>query len=248
MNFEIGDEVSFEAPEADCVSCEIFKPVLYPDSHFVLTEHGVPRGFVCSICADTEEKRQIPISMVSPVVDQVPLVEPVTGAFAPIPTQPDPMDSGAYQYWMWVGHMILETMVMWQGKLLKLSLSSQRYKGLWIKPHWDGRTVIGFSIAGDTPSKKLELDVYQLSRLKQLGFTETGKTNKVWTIDLLPIEGNIHNSSAIVVHLVRHGYLLEPSDLNSITPTLDIDFSDPKYQELKNGERAENEIQKQREH
>jgi hypothetical protein len=62
-----------------------------------------------------------------------------------------------------------------------------------------------------------------------LGFQEEGKTNKTWLIQLSETEGTIPNASAITIHILRFGYLLEPSDLTSITPTLDVDFSDPEY-------------------
>jgi len=177
--------------------------------------------------------------MVWPIVENEPLGTPLSGAFTPVTVEPDAPGSPAHEYWMGIGHMILETMATWQGKVLKFSVGGNRYKGMWIKPHWDGLKVSAISLAGSTPSKKLELDVYQVSRLKKLGFIETGNTNKVWTLELQPEEGDIPNSSAIILHIVRFGYLLEPSDLYSITPTLDVDFSDPEYQALRDGIRAE---------
>ena len=64
------------------------------------------------------------------------------------------------------------------------------------------------------------------------------KTNKTWSIHLTEAEGSIENSSAVLLHILRFGYLLEPSDLNGITPTLDIDLDDPEYKELKNMPRS----------
>lgn len=239
MDFQIGDEVVFDALGADCELCEEFGPVIYPDSHFVCLSGGTNAGLICDRCADTEDKRQTPVWVVKPIIEDEPLAAPRLGAFHPVQVEPTDEDAPAHDYWMRVGHMILEVMAMWPGKVLKFSLGGTRYKGIWIKPQWNGPVVTGISLAGDTPSKKLELDVYQVSRLKKLGFTETGRTNKLWSLNLEPNEGDVLNSSAIVLHIIRYGYLLEPSDLSSITPTLDVDFSDPEYSELRKAGRAE---------
>lgn len=239
MEIQIGDEVAFDALGADCGVCEEFAPIIYPDSHFVYVLGGINAGLICDRCADTEDKREIPVWVVKPIIENEPLPAPKPGAFRPAQVESTDEDAPAHDYWMSMGHMILEVMAMWRGKVLKLSLGGNRYKGIWIKPHWNGPVVAGISLAGDTPSKKLELDVYQASRLKKLGFTETGRSNKLWSLNLEPDEGDVLNSSAIVSHIIRYGYLLEPSDLSSITPTLDVDFSDPEYSELRKAGRAE---------
>jgi hypothetical protein len=239
MGIQIGDEVEFDALGADCAVCEAFAPVIYPDSHFVSMSGGMDAVLICDSCADTEDKRQIPVRLIKPIIENEPLGPPKPGAFRPIQVEPTHQDAPAHDYWMSMGHMILEVMATWQDKVLKFSLGGNRYKGIWIKPHWNGPVVASISLAGDTPSKKLELDVYQVSRLRKLGFTETGSTNKFWQLDLEPDEGDVLNSSAIVLYTIRHGYLLEPSDLYSITPTIDADFSDPEYSELGKGGRVE---------
>jgi hypothetical protein len=164
-----------------------------------------------------------------PIIQNTKLDKPLTGSFRPIEVPPDDPSGGAYEYWMDIGHMVLEEMAVWKNKILKFSFGGNRYKGLWLKPIWNENSVSGITLAGDTPSKNLELDAYQLSRLMQLGFQEEGKTKKTWSIQLSEHEGGIPNASAIIIHILRFGYLLEPSDLNSITPTLDVDFSDPEY-------------------
>ena len=154
----------------------------------------------------------------------------MTGAFHPIEVSQDDPSIGAYQYWMDIGNMVIGEMAVWKDKVMKFTFGGNRYKGLWLKPEWNENRVCGIALAGDTPSMNLELDVYQRYRLTQLGFHEEGKTNKTWSIRLSEPEGNIPNASAVIIHILRFGYLLEPSDLNSITPTLDVDFSDPEYQ------------------
>jgi hypothetical protein len=220
---------STQPSEIGCDDCNVFKPLIYPSSHFVYTEKGSAKGVICGDCANSDEKRSIPVGMIRPVIDQTQLDNPVLGNFHPIKVSPDDPSGGAHQYWMDIGHMVIEEMAAWKAKIMKFTFGGNRYKGLWLKPQWDGNRVVGISLAGDTPSKNLELDVYQLFRLKQLGFQEEGKTNKTWFIQLSEPEGTIPNASAIIIHILRFGYLLEPSDLNSITPTLDVDFSDPEY-------------------
>ena len=224
-------ETGSEQPsEIHCDECKVFKPLIYPSSHFVYTEKGSAKGVICGDCANTIDKRNIPVGLIRPYINQAPLDQPMLGNFQPITTPADDPSSAAYEYWMEMGHMIIQEMAVWQDKVMKFTFGGNRYRGLWLKPLWNGNRVIGISLAGDTPSKDLELDVYQLSRLKQLGFQEEGKTNKTWSIQLSEPEGNIPNASSIIIHILRFGYLLEPSDLNSITPTLDVDFSDPEYQ------------------
>ena len=213
-----------------CEICKVSKVLIYPTSHFVIRERGTAKGFACDDCASTDEMREIPISLIRPIFDGNPLDVPQTGSFKPINASHDDPDSAAYQYWMEIGHMVLEEMAVWKDKIIKFTFGGNRYKGLWLKPEWDGHRVVGISLAGDTPSKNLELDVYQHYRLSQLGFQEEGKTNKTWSIKLSEPEGNIPNATSIIIHILRFGYLLEPSDLNSITPTLDVDFSDPEFQ------------------
>jgi hypothetical protein len=229
--------MTHNSPEADwvqatminCDICKVSKVLIYPSSHFISTERGNAKGFVCSDCANTEEMRKIPIALVRPIFDGKPLDVPMTGSFHPVNASQDDSTSSSYQYWMEIGHMIIEEMAVWKDKILKFTFGGNRYKGLWLKPEWDGSRIVGISIAGDTPSKKLELDIYQRYRLTQFGFVEVGKSNKTWSIELSELEGSIPNASAVIIHILRFGYLLEPSDLNSITPTLDVDFSDPEY-------------------
>jgi hypothetical protein len=221
---------SEQPSEIHCDECKVFKPLIYPSSHFVYTEKGSAKGVICGDCANTSDKRNIPVGLIRPFINQAPLDQPIVGKFHPIKVSADDPSGAAYQYWMEMGHMIIQEMAAWQHKIMKFTFGGNRYKGLWLKPLWNGNRVIGISLAGDTPSKNLELDVYQLSRLTQLGFQEEGKTNKTWSIQLSELEGTIPNASAIIIHILRFGYLLEPSDLNSITPTLDVDFSDPEFQ------------------
>ena len=228
-----GDAVEFEVQLFECSSCKTESPFLYPESHFMHVTNGVPQGVICSTCADTPEKRVIPNGMIKAIIEGEPLDEPLVGNFHPA-VQATIQESGMIgDFWVDLGHSILETMAVWQGKVLKFSLGGNRYKGLWIKPHWLGTRVSGFSLAGDTPSKNLELDIYQLSRLRKMGFIEEGRTNRIWEIALTAEEGTITNSSGIILHILKYGYLLEPTDLSTVTPTLDIDLDDPEYRDLK---------------
>ena len=217
--------------EISCDDCKVFKSLIYPSSHYVYTVKGSAKGVLCSECANAHKGiRKIPAIMLRPLIENVPLDHPMTGAFHPIKVSQDDPSIGAYQYWMDIGHMVIGEMAVWKDKVMKFTFGGNRYKGLWLKPEWNENRVCGIALAGDTPSMNLELDVYQRYRLTQLGFHEEGKTNKTWSIRLSEPEGNIPNASAIIIHILRFGYLLEPSDLNSITPTLDVDFSDPEYQ------------------
>jgi hypothetical protein len=217
-----------EAAEVSCESCNTFKTLVYPASHFLLVDRSEPT-MLCDSCADTPEKRTVPIEMIRPIVDQRPLEPPITGSLQPVCAEPDEPGTGAHQYWMEIGHMVLETMVTWSNKVLKFTFGGNRYKGLWIQPRWDSRLVTGFTIAGTTPSKNLNLDIYQLHRLRALGFQEEGQKNKTWSIELTEPERGVPNASAAVIHILRFGYLLEPGDMYSFTPSLDIDSSDPEY-------------------
>jgi len=234
MVLQPGDEIEVELPLVNCVNCGESKVLLYPDSHFSVVEFGIVKGIFCKGCADTPDKKAIPLGMIQPIIEDYALDPPLSGLFKPVSVESDAPDSNSYLYWKEIGQGILETMALWQGKVLKFSISGNRYKGLWVRPEWNGSRVAAFSIAGDTPSKKLELDVYQRSRLTKLGFQEEGKTNKTWNIQLTDPEGSIENSSSVLLHLLRYGYLLEPSDLNQITPTLDINLDDPEYKDLRN--------------
>lgn len=229
MTYDFSEGDLVQVTMISCEICKKSKALIYPDSHFIITERGTAKGFACDDCAGTEEMREIPIALIRPIFEGNPLDVPQTGAFHPINASNDDLESAAHQYWMEIGHMVLEEMAVWKDKIMKFTFGGNRYKGLWLKPEWNGHNVVGISLAGDTPSKNLELDVYQRLRLTHMGFQEEGKTNKTWSIPLSEPEGTIPNASAIIIHILRFGYLLEPSDLNSITPTLDVDFSDPEY-------------------
>jgi hypothetical protein len=229
MENDLTETFAENIPELKCDNCQTLKPLIYPASHFLHASLGILKGMLCSECADTEEKREIPIGMIQPILENTPLDQPLSGKFSAILVPPDDPGTGANQYWMDIGLMVLEELATWKDKVMKFSFGGQRYKGLWLKPHWHEKRVIKISIAGDTPSKNLELDIYQQTRLAKFGFQEEGKTNKIWSIDLNEVEGTVPNVSSIIIHILRFGYLLEPSDLNRITPTLDVDFSDPVY-------------------
>jgi len=229
--FQIGDEVEFLV--LDCYRCEAKKPFLADGDFYFVATLGKPEGFTCSDCAVTDEDRLVSATELVSMVKDEPLPEPVTGAFRPISTKGSSGAKEQSPFWKEAGENILEVMVTWHGKVLKFSIGTEKHKGLWVKPIWDGSTVQGLEIAGDTPSKGLELDVYQTRRLSQLGFTEEGKTNKTWSLSFEPHEKRIANASSVISHILRYGYLLDVQEVTSLTPTIDIDSDAPKYQHLK---------------
>ncbi len=231
MDLQPGDEVSFEVPMIPCFSCGQEKPALGLGSHFLQTEKGNPLGFFCAECATEDESRTIPIDMIHPIVFDQPLPLPIEGNFKPVQVSDDKPNSGLAEAWKDRGHLFLETMAIWQGLVLKFSIGGNRYKGIWITPTWQGNLVTSLAFAGDTPSKGLELDIYQISRFRKLGLQEQGATNKHWEIELAGDEQTPDNVAAIIVHVLRQGYLLDPSDVYSITPTLDIDSRDPEWRQ-----------------
>lgn len=231
--FQIGDEVEFSIRTVPCKECNQSKPLIYPESHFFLVERGNPVGFICKTCAVTEEQRVLPVGDIEYVLEELPLPEPITGNYKPVVSKTI-LEKGIQKgYWEELGQTILETMAMWQGKVLKFNASANRFKGVWVKPAWDGTKVTGLVVAGDTPTKKLELDVYQLHRLRRMGFVEDGKTNKTWSIELSEPEQGIVNASSIILSVLKQGYLLESTDLYAFNPTLDINVDDPEYRHLK---------------
>jgi hypothetical protein len=231
MDLQPGDEVSIEVQLISCEGCKKEKPALGAGSFYLHTRKGRPVGLFCSSCSDTDEKRTIPIEMIEPIINDEPLPLPAQGNFKPIENKLDRSNSALAEAWKDRGHLFLETMAMWQGLVLKFSIGGNRYKGVWIKPTWDGTRVIGLSFAGDSPSKGLELDVYQISRMKHLGLVEQGSKNKEWIIDLFLHEQSPENAAAIMLHVLRQGYLMDPSDVYSVTPTLDIDSTDPEWRD-----------------
>lgn len=237
--FNIGDQVEFQLRAVTCIECKQDKALIYPDSHYFMVQRGDPLGFICKGCAVTEEQRALPAGDIECVVEEIPLPEPVAGNFKPVVSQTI-LEKGIQKgYWEELGQSILETMAMWQGKVLKFNASANRYKGIWVKPVWEGNKVAGLIIAGDTPTKKLELDVYQLHRLRRMGFVEEGKTNKTWSLELTKQEQGLVNASSIILSVLKQGYLLESTDLYAFNPTLDIDLEDPEYRHLKNRSQVE---------
>ena len=237
--FQIGDEVEFTIRTVPCVECKQSHPLIYPESHFFLVDRGDPVGFICNTCAVTEEQRALPVGDIECVLEEIPLPEPIAGNYKPVVSKTI-LEKGIQKgYWEELGQTILETMAMWQGKVLKFNASANRFKGVWVKPTWDGTKITGLVIAGDTPTKKVELDVYQIHRLRRMGFVEEGKTNKTWSLELTKPEQGIVNASSIILSVLKQGYLLESTDLYAFNPTLDVDFSDPEYRHLKNRSQEE---------
>jgi len=233
--FQTGDEVEFLVIE--CYRCKNKKPFIGDKDFYYFVNFGDPEGFVCSDCAVTEEDRLLPATELLNVLRNEPPAEPLPGAFKPLPSKSTSDATEQSPFWIQAGERILEIMLTWHGKVLKFSIGTEKHKGLWVKPIWDGSTVAGLELAGDTPSKGLELDVYQTRRLSQLGFTEEGKTNKTWSLSFEPHEKGIANSSSVITYILRHGYLLDIQEVTSLTPTLDVDFKAPEYQHLKSKKR-----------
>ena len=229
MDLQPGDEVSIEVRLIPCEGCKKEKPALGAGSFYLHTHKGRPVGLFCASCSDADEKRTIPIEMIEPIINDEPLPEPAQGNFKPIETKLDRSNSALAETWKDRGHLFLETMAMWQGLVLKFSIGGNRYKGIWVRPAWNGRQVSSLTFAGDTPSKGLELDVYQISRMRKLGLIEQGAKNKEWTVNLLLHEQTPDNAAAVILHVLRQGYLLDPSDIYSVTPTLDIDSTAPEW-------------------
>jgi hypothetical protein len=226
-----GDEVEFLVLE--CFRCKEKKPLLTDDSFFFIVDRGVPEGFLCSNCAVSSADRLLPAIELMSIMTDEPLAPPATGAFTPLPDKGDGTQAQASSFQKEMNDNILEVMATWHGKVLKLGFGTQKAKGLWIKPIWEGSIVRGLQLAGDTPSKGIELDIYQTRRLAQLGFQEEGATNKIWSITFQDHETGIANASAVISYVLRHGYLLDVADITSFTPTLDIDTADPEYQHLR---------------
>lgn len=226
-----GDEVEFLVLE--CFRCNEKKPLLSDDSFFFIVDRGISEGFTCSECAVSPKDRLLPAIELMGLMTEDTLAPPQKGAFVPLPDKGvgDQVPESPFQKETNV--KILEVMATWHGKVLKLGFGTQKAKGLWIKPIWEGSIVRGLQLAGDTPSKGLELDIYQTRRLAQLGFQEEGATNKVWSMTFQEHETGIANASAVISYVLRHGYLLDVADITSFTPTLDIDTADPEYQHLR---------------
>ena len=229
--YQIGDEVEFLMVE--CHRCKTEKPLLSDDSFFFVVNFGEPEGLACSECAVSAQDRLLPALEIISLINDEPLDPPIKGAFCPLPkegAEGPPEDS---PFWTTAAETILETMATWHGKVLKFTIGSEKHKGLWVKPIWEGSKVQGLQLAGDTPSKGLELDIYQTRRLSQFGFVEEGRTNKIWSLSFQEHEMGVANATAVITYVLRHGYLLDVNEVTSLTPTLDVDFSDPEYQHLR---------------
>lgn len=232
---EIGDLVTFQVKVQNvvCEKCAGESPITYPDSHFLEIEHGESKGVVCKSCNASDPKGRPEIELISCVLEHISLPEPISGNFKPA-TGPTILEIGeSREYWDELSWDILETMVLWAGKVLKFNASANRFKGIWIRPQWEGERMTGLELAGDTPSKGFELNPYQRWRLKSMGFAEDGLTNKTWKIQFQDHETGLLNASAVIFHVLKQGYLLESSDLYAFNPTLDIDLDEPEYQHLK---------------
>jgi hypothetical protein len=229
--YQIGDEVEFLVIE--CHRCKTKKPLFTEDSFFFIVPFGQPEGLVCSDCTVSEEERLLSAVEIISIIGDEPLGPPRQGAFKPLPKEGDSVSSEDSPFWTSAGETILETMAGWHGKVLKFTIGSEKHKGLWVKPIWEGSKVKGLQLAGDTPSKGLELDIYQTRRLSQFGFVEEGRSNKIWSLSFQEHEMGVANATAVITYVLRHGYLLDVNEVTSLTPTLDVDFSDPEYQHLR---------------
>lgn len=226
-----GDKVEFLVLE--CCRCKENKPLIGDESFFFIVEYGIQEGFACSECSGSPKDRLLPAIELFSLMTEEPLPPPVKGAFIPLAEKVDSAKVSDSPFLNETNEKILQVMAVWHGKVLKLGFGTQKTKGLWIKPIWEESKVVGLQLAGDTPSKGLELDIYQTRRLSQLGFTEEGRTNKVWSITFQEHETGIANASSVISYVLRHGYLLDVADITSFTPTLDIDTADPEYQHLR---------------
>ena len=215
-----------------CEKCKTEFPFKELHTAFYVSEYGTPKGIYCSNCAVTPEERALSAKEIESLMTQL-APHPVSGAFKPREdsayTGPEAMAS----FWLGIAASILNTFAVWHGKVLKFSIGSPRYRGLWIKPTWTGSRVTELLMAGDSPSKGIELNVYQTTRLAQLGFIEEGDRDKTWRIALEPHEQGVSNVTSILVHVLRFGYLFEATDVNSFTPTLDMNLDMPEYQHLR---------------
>lgn len=229
--FQIGDEIEFLVVE--CYRCKTKKPLLNDDSFFFIVIYGKPEGLTCSECAVSTQDRLLPAIEIISILRDQPLDPPLEGAFRPLAQESSSAVTDESPFWATAAESILDSMASWHGKVLKFSIGSQKHKGLWVKPIWQSSRVQGLQIAGDTPSKNLELDIYQTRRLSQLGFVEDGRTNKVWSLSFQEHEMGVANASAVIAYTMRHGYLLDIQEVTSLSPTLDVDFSDPEYRHLR---------------
>jgi hypothetical protein len=188
----------------------------------VITDNRITELF-CTSCAEpvASSKKLVDLKF-SEYKPQLPL----RGKFKPVKSEKEfakirsvYMNSeGWSEFETQIGFLLTST----SQKLQKIEVENhQLIPGVFIWIGWSQDTVQRLTFAGNTPSLGLELDIYQTHRLGEMGLTESGSTDKVWTLELSNAERNPANMARVICHVLEFGYFIKHHKIFSMNVTVD---------------------------
>lgn len=186
-------------------------------------------GLLCEECFDPASipGRFIAVRDLNRPLEPKP---PVTGKFKTVKTDEEVHHARTQafysDFWRQLEQDFYAELQRFTSTILHFTFSGPDYKGIMFTPVWEGDSIVGLDVAGDTPSKKFQLNIYQTHRLKQMGFVVSGERDKVWSIELEPQERDFANVARIITHVMEFGYMMRPQKIAGFTPVLDIDARD----------------------
>lgn len=152
---------------------------------------------------------------------------PLSGNFRPVKTKDEIVysrtDAFFGPYWLDLEQNMLQDLNQLGPKLLRYTFPGPHFKGISISPIWEKDEVVGLEVAGDTPSKKLQLSVHQTHRIKQMGFHREGTTDQLWEIAFQPEERVPNNVARVITHLMEYGYMMRANRITDVSTIVDVD-------------------------
>lgn len=155
---------------------------------------------------------------------------PMVGAFQPVKSSEEIVfartDAFYAPFWLDLENQFLEIFNEFGSKFMNFTISSHFYKGMKVTLVWDRGQLSGLTVQGTSPSRKLQLDVYQTYRLREMGLIETGLKDRTWDLQFQPHEVSYENVARVISHILEFGYMLKPARSLGISPQLDIKAED----------------------
>lgn len=207
----------------NCANCRV---VIEPGSEVgLIGESNKPEDMlmVCINCHDAQDYSNI--AQFARASSKLELSGPLVGKFKPCKTNEEIIDerqkSFYREYWNRMEKDVLDMLVGWQDRFLRIVLSSRTYKGYRIVFHWSDGALVGLEFPGNTSAVKPPMTVYQVHRLRAMGLEGEGLNPPTWTLALEGPEADLENVVRVISHVLDYGYLIDAARVDAITPILE---------------------------
>lgn len=216
----------FKLADLECKHCGKTVEGINTAGWVVELDQGKWDGAVCPECYDIHGAKEGSQVLGVPQARFL-FEEPKKGNFKPVKSRKEITalrDCGQHGSTWWDLELSMFEILDEGHKCIKLNVQTGEYDEVWLEYVWEDNRISAINVSGDRPKRNFELNIYQKTRLFNMGLTEHGSVNKDWTIALSPSESEFVNIARVTSHILQFGWLLQSHKVFGLGPIIDTDI------------------------